>query len=130
MPLPSVLKTLDRVDKIVENAGVYFTKFETAEEDEVAITVYIVSTFLLTLLLLLHLRESGRMTGIMPIISITGSFVHLLTQFPERNEKEGIFATLANKDKADMRDRCVIASFLSFLSFRHLFPLNVTKELW
>jgi len=116
MPLPSVLKTLDRVDKIVENAGVYFTKFETAEEDEVAITVYVVSTFLLALLLLPHLRESGRMAGIMPIISITGSFVHWLTQFPERNEKEGIFAALANKDKADMRDRCVITSFLSFLS--------------
>jgi retinol dehydrogenase-12 len=100
------VETLDRVDKIVENAGVYPTKFETAEGDEVAITVNVVSTFLLALLLLPHLREGGRKTGIMPIISITGSFVHWLTLFPERNEKEGIFATLANKDKADMRDRC------------------------
>jgi retinol dehydrogenase 12 len=105
------VKTLDRVDKIV-----YPTKFERAEEDEVAVMVNIVNTFLLALLLLPHLRKGRRKTGITPIISVTGSFVHWLTQFPERNEKEGIFATLANKDKADMRDRCVIVSFLSFLS--------------
>jgi retinol dehydrogenase-12 len=115
------VETLDRVDKVVENAGVYPIKFEMAEGDEMGITVNLVSTFLLALLLLPKLRESGEKTGITPTISVTGSFVHWLTQFPERNEKEGIFATLANKEKADMRDRSVPLSNLTFpfTSFQH-----------
>lgn len=110
------VETLDRVDKVVENAGVYPTQFETAEGDEMAVTVNVVSTFLLALLLLPKLRESGRKTGVTPTISVTGSFVHWLTQFPERKEKEGMFATLANKEKANMSDRWVFASFLHRLS--------------
>jgi retinol dehydrogenase 12 len=73
---------------------------------------------LLALLLLPKLRESGKKTGITPVISVTGSFVHWLTQFPEKNGKEGIFATLANREKADMRDRCVLAPPLAYL-FTH-----------
>jgi retinol dehydrogenase 12 len=103
------VETLDRVDKVVENAGIYPTKFETAEGDEMGITVNVVSTFLLAMLLLPKLRESGKKTGITPTISVIGSFVHWLTQFPEKNGKEGIFVALANKEKADMRDRCVFA---------------------
>lgn len=109
------VETLDRVDKVVENAGVYPTKFETAEGDEMGITVNVVSTFLLALLLLPKLRESGKKTGITPTISVTGSFVHWLTQFPEKNEKEGIFATLADREKTNMRDRCVFAPLLAYL---------------
>jgi retinol dehydrogenase-12 len=108
------VEILDRLDKVVENAGVYPTKFETAEADEMGITVNVVSTFLLALLLLPKLRESWKKTGITPTISVTGSFVHWLTQFPERNEKEGIFATLANREKANMRDRCVFALLLVY----------------
>ncbi len=91
-------ETLNCIDKMVENAGVYSTKFETAEGDELPITVNVVRTFLLALLLLPKLRETGKMPGITQTISVAGSFVHWLTQFPAKNDKEGIVAMLANKE--------------------------------
>jgi retinol dehydrogenase 12 len=84
-----LVETLDRVDMVVEDAGVYPTKFETAEGDEISVTANVVCTFLLALLLLPKLPESGKKTGITPTISVTGSFVHWLTQFPEKKKKKG-----------------------------------------
>jgi NAD(P)-dependent dehydrogenase (short-subunit alcohol dehydrogenase family) len=85
------VEDLECVDKVVENAGLYSTKFEMTEENEMSVTVNVVSTFLLALLLLPKLRETAKKTRTMPTVSFTGSFVHWLTQFPERNEKAGIF---------------------------------------
>lgn len=85
-----------------------------AEENEMSVTVNVVSTLLLALLLLPKLRESGRKTGIVPTVSIIGSLVHWFTQFPERNEKEGIFVTLANREKANMNDRYTFSYFSAY----------------
>jgi len=122
------VETLNRLDKVVENAGVYPTKFEIAEGEEMGITVNVVSTFLLALLLLPKLRESGRNAGITPVISVTGSLVHWLTQFPERNEKEGIFDTPATKEKANMRDRYLCHCFIP-ISPPPTLRINMIKEL-
>lgn len=107
------VETLDRVDKVAENASMYPLKFRTGEGgDDLSVVVNVISTFLLALLLLPKLRETRRKTGVTPTLSVTGSFVHWITQFPERNGKEGIFKTLARKDKAAMKDRSV-SSFAS-----------------
>jgi retinol dehydrogenase-12 len=106
------VETLDRVDKVIENASIYPFKFEPGERgDELSVVVNIISTFLLALLLLPKLRERAMKTRTTPVLSITGNFVHWITQFPERNGEEGIFNTLARKDKVDMTDR--LALFLS-----------------
>ena len=50
---------LDRLDVVVENAGIYAFDFTMAEDSERTITVNVISTLLLGILLLPKLRESS-----------------------------------------------------------------------
>ena len=97
-------QSLERLDVLVENAGMYTFNFKMAEDNERTITVNVVSTFLLALLLLPKLRETALAVKKPSELNFTGSFVHKLTKFPER-ENEHIFAGLAKKESARMNDR-------------------------
>lgn len=97
-------KKLERLDVVVENAGIYMVEFEIAEDNESTITVNNISTFLLGLLLLPKLRESSVTYKKETVLTFTGSFVHFLTKFPEREAGE-IFDELGIKEKANMQDR-------------------------
>lgn len=67
---------LDRLDAVVENAGVAkYTYSETAGM-ETTIAVNVVGTFLLALLLLPVLRKSGKKHGVLPRLAVTSSEVH------------------------------------------------------
>jgi retinol dehydrogenase 12 len=120
---------LVRVDKVIENAGIYPTTFQRAEGgDELGVTVNVISTFLLALLLLPKLRESGKKTGLTPILSVTGSFVHWLTQFKEQHDEEGIFKTLANEEKADTFDRLESFSSTAHFTFCYIYPTTPLSD--
>jgi NAD(P)-dependent dehydrogenase (short-subunit alcohol dehydrogenase family) len=67
------VKGLDRVDAIIENAGVAMSKWSTAEGMETSLTVNNVSTMLLAVLVLPKLQESGEKFGISPSLVIVGS---------------------------------------------------------
>jgi len=91
----SKAQSLERLDVLMENAGMYTFDFEIAEDNERTITVNVVSTFLLALLLLPKLRETAVAVKKPSVLNFTGSFVHKLTKFPER-ETEHIFSGLAS----------------------------------
>jgi NAD(P)-dependent dehydrogenase (short-subunit alcohol dehydrogenase family) len=96
---------LDRLDVVVENAGVYTETFRLAEDgDELSIAVNVVGTMLLSLLLLPKLRETAERFDTDVVLTFTGSFVHWMTKFPERKE-ENIFLGLAREKGARMIDR-------------------------
>lgn len=97
---------LDRLDVVINNAGMYVYKsgFALAEGDEATITVNVVSTLLLGLLLLPKLRETSVRHDKECVLTFTGSFVHLMTAFPER-KSENIFEALADEKTARMPDR-------------------------
>ena len=97
-------KGLERLDAVVENAGMYAFEFKMAEENEMTITVNLVSQFLLGLLLLPKLRQTSVSFNKETVLTFTGSFVHLLTKFPER-KAEHIFEELARKETARISDR-------------------------
>jgi retinol dehydrogenase-12 len=97
-------RDLDRLDVVVGNAGIYMYEFEMAEEDESTITVNNVSTFLLGIMLLPKLRETSITHDKETVLTFTGSFVHYLTEFPERTA-DSIFKGLADKETARMADR-------------------------
>lgn len=107
---------LERLDAVVCNAGMYVYKsgFSRAEGGEVTITVNVVSTLLLGVLLLPKLRATSVRYEKEAVLTFTGSFVHLLTDFPER-KNENIFEALADEKTARMSDRYVVfpCSFLS-----------------
>ncbi|KAI9750398.1 MAG: hypothetical protein M1815_001839 [Lichina confinis] len=112
-------KGLNRLDVLLENAGIATDTFALAEDDEATITVNVVSTFLLGLLLLPKLRETGQRFNILPRLVIVSSEVHFLTSFPER-KSANIFETLNKKEQARMLDRYNVSKLLEVFVVREL----------
>lgn len=97
---------LERLDVVVNNAGILTYDFELAEDNESTITVNVVSAALLSLLLLPKLRETSLRLQKEVVLTFTGSFVHFMTEFPEQ-KKEHILKGLAIQGDADMANRSV-----------------------
>ena len=95
---------LKRLDAVVENAGIAVTEYSVAEDNEATITVNVVSTFLLALMLLPKLRESGSRFNFVPHLSIVSSEVHGWVKFSERNNP-AILKTLNDEKTANMAER-------------------------
>lgn len=99
---------LDRLDVLLENAGVAKLKFELEEGEESTITTNVISTTLLALLVLPKLRETAEKFGVTPRLTIVSSEVAFQASFKER-KAENIFEKL-NDPKSDMMDRYVCLS--------------------
>ncbi|KAI1312054.1 putative short-chain dehydrogenase/reductase family protein [Xylaria venustula] len=110
---------LERLDIVVQNAGVLTHDFERVETNERTITVNVINTFLLALLLLPKLRGTSTELNKEVVMTFTGSLVHWLASFPERNSAS-ILEALADKDKADMRQRYPLSKLLELMAFREL----------
>ena len=112
--------TLERLDGIVENAGLSTTEFVLAEENESTITVNVVSTLLLAILLLRKLRESAARFGVMPHIAFVGSMVHMFAKTKDLTApaQGKILSTLNNPKKARMADRYNLSKLLLILCIR------------
>ena len=95
---------LNRLDVLVENAGIVTFKWTMTENNESSITTNVVSPMLHATLLLPKLRETAVKFNTLPRLAFTTSFVHWLAKFPERNEGK-IFEALADPKKARMDDR-------------------------
>lgn len=97
---------LNRLDALVENAGVVKTVWSVQEDNESTITTNVVSTFLLGLLLLPKLRETGQKFNTTPHLAVTCSEVHSWTPLNERKSKS-IFDALNDKETAKMGERYI-----------------------
>lgn len=75
--------SLDRLDVVVENAGVLRNTYEESEGTEISIKVNVIGTFLLALSLFPILRRSQARTGQTSRVVITSSSVHFnVSPFP------------------------------------------------
>lgn len=95
---------LERVDVLVENAGIVTEEWKVTEGNESTITTNVVSPVLHALLMLPKMRETAVRFGTVPRLVFVTSFVHWMTRFEERRE-ERIFDALADKEKANMAQR-------------------------
>ena len=95
---------LERLDVLLENAGIATQEFRMAEDNEATITVNVVSTFLLGLLLLPKMRETKENFGVTPRLTVVTSALHFRAKFEER-KRQGIFGALNDKKTAKMADR-------------------------
>ncbi|OCL01740.1 short-chain dehydrogenase [Glonium stellatum] len=112
-------KDLKRVDIFIANAGVARTSFSKAEDNELTITVNVVSTFLLALLMIPKLKETSKKFNTRPTLSITSSEVHSRTTLPEKSAPDGeIFHTLNDESKADMYSRYPVSKLLEVFGVR------------
>ena len=111
--------TLDRLDAVIENAGIATGIYKTTEGEESTIVTNVISTFLLALLILPKLRETAQDHNTLPHLVIVASEVHAFTSFPEKSAPN-IFAKLSDEKTADMSDRYNVSKMLDVLGTRAL----------
>lgn len=97
------MNQLDRLDVLLENAGVLKATFEKSEEDEATITTNVVSPALLAILSLPKLRETALRFGVTPHLTIVTAQIAFWAQFEERKAKN-IFQALSDPN-CNMSDR-------------------------
>ncbi|KAL1970426.1 hypothetical protein VTN77DRAFT_5587 [Rasamsonia byssochlamydoides] len=113
--------SLPRLDAVLANAGICTTIWSVTEDNEKTITTNVVSTFLLCLLLLPKLRESGEKFGIAPRFVIVNSAVHYWAPLKELDPDRGeIFARLNDPQTADMAGRYPVSKLLVLYGVREL----------
>ncbi|KAL9636697.1 MAG: hypothetical protein Q9164_002658 [Protoblastenia rupestris] len=112
-------KNLERVDVLLENAGMMTTKFIMTEEDESTVTTNVVSTFLLALLMLPKLRETAKKFNTKPRLTVVTSDLHFVATFPER-KADNIFDALNDKTSTNFSERYGTTKLMQILLARHI----------
>jgi len=111
--------TLDRLDVMLENAGVATPHYQEVEGMESTITVNVLSTFLMALSVLPKLKESSIKFNITPRLTIVASDAHEQARFREKSEPS-IFTAL--KSPKYQSDRYNVSKLLEILTVRELAP--------
>ncbi|OAA76098.1 NAD(P)-binding domain protein [Akanthomyces lecanii RCEF 1005] len=111
-------ETLDRVDVVLENAGVQATQFKLVNGYEIDISINVISTFLLGLLILPKLQESARKFAIRPTLTVVASDTHYFAPFSER-KAENIFAEF-NKSMPSAMGRYSTSKLLQIFVVREI----------
>ncbi|KAK2007360.1 NAD(P)-binding protein [Colletotrichum eremochloae] len=111
-------ETLDRLDVVLENAGVQATHFKLVNGYETHISINVISTFLLGLLILPKLQESALKFGIRPTLTIVTSDTHYFAPFTER-KAVNIFAAF-NKSMLGTMNRYSTSKLLEIFVVREI----------
>lgn len=112
-------KDLDRVDVLVENAGIGTNVKKLVEGHESTVIVNVISTFLLALLMLPQLQATAHKTGRPATISIVASEMHVC-KFPELQSSSVFQALDAADDDTSMSERYMVTKLLEILVVRQL----------
>lgn len=116
-------ETLDRIDAVIENAGIAAAHFKLVEGHESTVTVNVVSTFLLALLLVPKLQAVSKKHNISPRLTIVSSEVHAYNGLQEQVEDTNeIFKTIDDPATADMKSRYPLSKLLEVLIVREIAP--------
>lgn len=117
---------LDRVDVLLENAGLATEEFRLAEEDESTIKVNVLSTFLLGILMLPKLRQTAANYRVSPSLTIVSSLVHHWINLDEiENVPSGkLFDYLSDPRRVRMGQRYNVSKLLEVFSVRQMAKLH------
>ncbi|KAK5129893.1 hypothetical protein LTR08_002729 [Meristemomyces frigidus] len=123
---------LERLDVVLENAGVNTQKFTIVAGNEMNVTVNVVGTFLLALLLIPKLRSDSRKYGFTPTLTMVTSELHAFVPFNERKEP-GIFTRLNDETKSAsasaMASRYPVTKLLEIFALREIAREHPVKQL-
>jgi retinol dehydrogenase-12 len=112
---------LDRLDVLLNNAGVSTQNWTVSDGEEITIKVNVISTFLLSFLVLPKLRETAKKYQVTPHLTIVTSEVHFFAAYNERKYKdEPLFDVLSNEKKSSKMDRYNVSKLLEVLGVREL----------
>ncbi|KAK7998538.1 short-chain dehydrogenase [Apiospora marii] len=114
---------LPRLDGVLVNAGVMTTQWSLSEGYEKTLNVNFISTFLLYMLLLPKMRESGKATGHACRFVIPNSALYNMAPLAELDpdKNPSIIERLNNEKTADMSGRYPLSKLLVLFAVRELF---------
>jgi len=112
---------LPRLDGVLANAGIMTDHFDLSELNEKTLNVNVISTFLLFLLLLPKMRESGKQTGHVCRYVIPNTALHYMAPLAELESTNGsIIGRLNDPQKANMAGRYPLSKLLVIYAVREL----------
>ncbi|KAK8086485.1 hypothetical protein PG994_001459 [Apiospora phragmitis] len=113
---------LPRLDGVLANAGVMTTKWDLSEGHEKTLNVNVISTFLLYLLLLPKMRESGKATGQISRFVIPNSALYNMAPLAELDpdKDSSIIERLDDEKTANMSGRYPLSKLLVLFAVREL----------
>ncbi|KAK5080973.1 hypothetical protein LTR05_008290 [Lithohypha guttulata] len=117
------LRTLDRLDAFIANAGIDTHEWKMFEGFESMLTVNVVSTMLIAFLALPKLKETAKAQKQPSQLAFTGSVAHIFANSQYISGPGSIFESLNDKAKADMEDRYNLSKLLLLLAVRSLAEL-------
>jgi len=110
---------LPRLDGVLANAGIMTDQFGLSELQEKTLNVNVISTFLLYLLLLPKMRESGQQTGQICHYVIPNSALHYMAPLAELEpSNQSIIDRLNDPQKANMAGRYPLSKLLVIYAVR------------
>jgi NAD(P)-dependent dehydrogenase (short-subunit alcohol dehydrogenase family) len=122
-------KELDRLDILLENAGIATPNWKLAEGEESTITVNVISTLLLGLLLLPKLKETAKKTDRRTNLCIVSSSVHEWTTLPEKSAPDGkILDYMSDEKTAAFKERYPESKLLEVFAVRAMGELTASPD--
>lgn len=116
---------LPRVDIMIANAGLGTLKFRMTEDNEETITTNVVSMSLLGFLIHPKLRETAAKYNTQTHFTVVASELYQVAKFKERKAPAGqLFATLNDKEKANMFDRYNVSKLLAIFVVKQIAVLS------
>ncbi|KAM3084232.1 hypothetical protein ACMFMG_001663 [Clarireedia jacksonii] len=112
---------LDRLDVVLENAGIAVPTFELLEGMESTVTVNVLGTFLMALGVLPSLRESAKRWDTVGRLVIVASDAHEQAVFRER-KAPNLMEALRDPNSDYQQDRYNLSKLLEILLVRELAP--------
>ncbi|KAI1803531.1 putative short-chain dehydrogenase/reductase family protein [Daldinia bambusicola] len=116
-------ESLDRIDGLIESAGIALDRISIAEGYEMTITINILSTFLMAVLLLPKMSETARRFDTTPHLSIVVSAAGFSFKEPFDKVKDDFLGKMNNPTNADMGSRYPVSKLLQIFAGRHFAKL-------
>lgn len=89
---------LERLDAVIQNAGILGTFWTIVDGNESHITINVVNSLLLGFGVLPKLRESAYKTGLQGRLSFVGSGMQYIAKFTEKSKNDSLFDALRDEE--------------------------------
>lgn len=114
------VQTLDRLDALIQNAGILTNHFTLSEGNEGHIGINVISATLVGLLALPKLKETSQKFGVRTRLSFVGSDLQYIAKYKEGEASGSLIDALNKKEGCDMGDRYNVSKLLLLYTVREL----------